>query len=110
AEITAHEQALPVEGEHDFEPDVERLHRAIYREPRDPVEGREPVPWWVWAAAALSLFWGGWYLGRHGGVFGPETHLAYPDLRAPVAAEAAGEAAELRLDPVAAGQRIYTMQ
>lgn len=55
------------EGRQDLEPDVERMHRPLFREPRDPLEGGEPAPWWVWAAAVLVIFWGGWFLGRHGG-------------------------------------------
>ena len=61
-EVLAHEHALPEQGERDFEPDVERLHRAIYREPRDPIEGREPListrylgNWLGTAVAAITL-------------------------------------------------------
>ena len=68
---------VPEAGGVDLQPDVERIHRAIRREPRDPVEGREPVPWFLTAAVALALFWGGWYLGRFGGEFGTATHVAY---------------------------------
>lgn len=107
-EVEAHEQSLPEAGEHDFEPDVERLHRPIFREPRDPIEGREPVPWWVWAAAAVALFWGGWYLGRLGGNFGLDTHLAYGELEGYVEEEAASRFGGAVADPIAAGQRVYT--
>jgi mono/diheme cytochrome c family protein len=61
----------------DLEPDVERLHRQVVREPGDPEEGLERVPWWLWTIAVLSLFWGGWYLGRTGGPFDRTTHVAY---------------------------------
>lgn len=57
--------------------EVEALHRAILREPPDPGEGREPPPWWVWATVATALFWGGFYLGRHGGTFDTRPHLGY---------------------------------
>ncbi len=106
-EIEAHEQALPEPGMHDFEPDVELLHRPIFREPRDPIEGREPVPWWLWTAAALALFWGGWYLGRLGGNFGLDTHLAYAPLERYVAEEATARYGGAAADPIAAGQRVY---
>jgi hypothetical protein len=43
-EVMAHEHALPRQGERDLEPDVERIHRPILREQRDPTEGRELVP------------------------------------------------------------------
>lgn len=84
------------EGE--LEPDVERIHRPILREPPDPEEGREPAPWWLWTLAALALFWGGWYLGQHGGAFGTETHTAFP-----------GAAPETALadDPIVAGEAVY---
>jgi hypothetical protein len=35
---------VPEAGGVDLQPDVERIHRAIQREPRDPIEGREPAP------------------------------------------------------------------
>lgn len=106
-EILAHEHALPDDEAGDLEPDVEILHRAIVREPRDPLEGREPAPWWVWASAAVALFWGGWYLGRHGGDFDTEVHTAYVS-RVPTVTEEADEmAAATVLDPVTEGARIY---
>lgn len=54
-------------------PDVEALHRALYREPTEPTEGREPAPAWLWALAAISLFLAGYYLGRHAGELDAET-------------------------------------
>lgn len=105
-EIAAHEAERPVEGE--LEPDVERLHRAIFREPPDPREGREPVPWWLWAIGALVLFWGGWYLGHYGGPFGIATHTAYRNTEEFVAEEAGEQTGEAIADPIQAGQEIYT--
>ncbi len=57
--------------------EVEALHRAIAREPPEPEEGREPPPWWLWVAVATALFWGGFYLGRHGGTFDTRPHVGY---------------------------------
>jgi mono/diheme cytochrome c family protein len=91
----------------DLQPDVERLHRAIRREPRDPVEGREPVPWFFTAAVALALFWGGWYLGRYGGEFGLATHVALSGRDAGTVATVTAQSAAAIADPVAAGERIY---
>jgi mono/diheme cytochrome c family protein len=91
----------------DLQPDVERLHRAIRREPRDPVEGREPAPWFFKAAVALALFWGGWYLGRYGGEFGTATHVALSGRDVGTAASVSAQSAAAISDPVAAGQRIY---
>ncbi|HYD52988.1 MAG TPA: cytochrome c [Gemmatimonadaceae bacterium] len=91
----------------DLQPDVERLHRAIRREPRDPVEGREPAPWFFKAAIALALFWGGWYLGRYGGEFGTTPHVAFAARQPGIAASAGAQAAAAVSDPVAAGRRVY---
>lgn len=93
------------DGHTDLEPDVEGIHRPISRESRDPIEGREPAPWWVWAAAVLVIFWGGWFLGRHGGTLGPATHVTYaPRVTPPPVPQPASPGAE----PLAAGKRIYT--
>jgi len=107
SEVLAHEEALPHAGRHDFEPDVERIHRPLFREPRDPLEGREPAPWWLWAIAAAALFWGGWYLGRRGGNFGLETHTAYREIQEEIRAEAVAERTRAAADPVATGRTIY---
>lgn len=95
----------PEEGE--LELDVERLHRPLLREPIDPEEGREPVPWWLWTAAALALFWGGWYLGEFGGRFSDATHIAFRTPTDFVQEEAGEQLADSITDPVEAGQRIY---
>lgn len=91
----------------DLQPDVERLHRPIRREPRDPVEGREPAPWFFKAAVALALFWGGWYLGRYGGEFGLATHVALAGRDPGTVASVSAQSAAAISDPVAAGQRVY---
>jgi mono/diheme cytochrome c family protein len=91
----------------DLQPDVERIHRAIRREPRDPIEGREPAPWIFVASIALALFWGGWYLGRYGGEFDRETHIAFAARQKGIAASAAAQASAATTDPVAAGKRVF---
>jgi mono/diheme cytochrome c family protein len=53
---------------------VLELHRAQLRERPEPVEGGEPVPWWLWAIAAVTLFSGGFYLGRYNAGFTAEAH------------------------------------
>ena len=98
---------VPEAGGVDLQPDVERIHRTIQREPRDPVEGREPAPWFFTASVALALFWGGWYLGRFGGEFGTATHVAFAARQPGIAAAAAGQAAAAVADPVAAGKAVY---
>lgn len=91
----------------DLQPDVERLHRPISREPSDPIEGREPAPWFFKAAVALALFWGGWYLGRYSGEFGLATHVAVGGRDAGTAASVREQTEAALADPVTAGQRIY---
>lgn len=55
--------------------DVHDLHLRIYlREQREPEEGLEPTPRWVWVAGVLLLFVAGFYLGRYGGSFTEEVH------------------------------------
>ena len=98
---------VPEAGGLDLQPDVERIHRTIQREPRDPIEGREPVPWFFTAAIALSLFWGGWYLGRYGGEFGTATHLAFANREPGIAAAAAGQVAGAVANPIVAGKAVY---
>jgi mono/diheme cytochrome c family protein len=98
---------VPETGGLDLQPDVERIHRAIQREPHDPIEGREPVPWFFTAVIALSLFWGGWYLGRFGGEFGTATHVAFTGRQPGIAAAAAGREAGAVADPIAAGKAVY---
>lgn len=91
----------------DLQPDVERLHRAIRREPRDPVEGREPIPWIFTTAVAVSLIWGGWYLGRYGGEFNRATHLAFATRQPAITASANAQTAAAISNPVAAGKNVY---
>ena len=98
---------VPEAGGVDLQPDVERIHRAILREPHDPEEGREPLPWIFIASVLLALFWGGWYLGRYGGEFGTETHSAFAARQTGIAAASAGQTAAATDDPVAAGKAVY---
>ena len=92
----------------DLQPDVERLQRAIRREPRDPIEGREPTPRFMWAIIGIALFWGGWYLGRHGGEFGLATHVAFADRERSAAAAAPPQMTATITDPVLAGKNVFT--
>lgn len=91
----------------DLQPDVELLHRAIRREPRDPIEGREPTPILMWAIIGFALFWGGWYLGRYGGDFGLSTHVALDGPRGAVKAPARAPAESGVMNLVAAGQQVF---
>ncbi len=105
--MTQRDDNLPEKGSVDLQPDVERIHRAIRREPGDPTEGREPAPWFFVATIAVSLFWGGWYLGQHGGEFSTRTHLAMSSRDAGTAASAANQNTLAIDDPVAAGQAVF---
>lgn len=98
---------IPEGGGVDLQPDVERLHRAISREPHDPVEGRERVPWFFGAAIILAIFWGGWYLGRYGGEFNTTSHIAFAARETGIAAASADQSAGALADPVAAGRAVF---
>lgn len=91
----------------DLEPDVEKLHRQILREPIDPEEGKEPPPLWLWAVAVGAIFWSGFYLGRTGGTFSTTTHIAYSHGGQPAASAARGEDSAIATDPVAAGKQVF---
>ena len=97
-------------GTTDLQPDVERLHRAVLREPSDPIEGREPMPWWFVLTIVLALFWGGWYLGRYGGEFNTRTHIALgegDERQVGIAGAAAGAVSAAAANPVQQGERIF---
>jgi mono/diheme cytochrome c family protein len=101
--------AVPESGDTiDLQPDVERIHRAIRREPRDPTEGNEVPPWAFWAAIAIAFVWAGWYLGRFGGEFNTRTHIELAGRQPGIAAEGASREVASIADPVQAGQGLYT--
>ena len=103
------DELLEGSGSHDAEADVERLHRSILRESRDPEEGRERVPAWVWMIALGVWFWAGWYLGRTGGTFDTATHLAYERFgRDATVTAVTGDAAQIATDdPLERGRQVY---
>lgn len=90
-----------------FEPDGERIHRPILREPRDPREGYERAPWWLWAGVVATVFFNGFYLGRFGGDFGLGTHEAYRETEAVAERVKTETKAPPRLDPIAHGRAVY---
>lgn len=98
---------LPGSAPVDLQPDVERLHRVIRREPHDPLEGRERVPWYFIVTIIFALFWGGWYLGRFGGEFAPVSHLAYSGRQVGIAAASAQQSAVAVSDPISAGRTVF---
>lgn len=105
--MTHGDGGVPEAGGMDMQPDVERIHRAIRREPGDPVEGRERVPWFFTATVALALFWGGWYLGKFGGTFDRATHVEMIGRDPGTRREVAKQTAQALADPVAAGEAVY---
>lgn len=60
---------------HEETHDIFEIHRQALRERPDPSEGLERPPWWLWAISIILIFWAGFYIGRYGGVFGPEVHM-----------------------------------
>ncbi len=105
--MTHGDGGVPEAGGVDLQPDVERIHRAIRREPHDPVEGQERAPWFFVATVALTLFWGGWYLGRYGGEFSTTSHIALGARDAGTAGAASYQKALAIADPIVAGQSVY---
>lgn len=58
--------------------DLVSIHRGLLREQPEPAEGFEWGPWWLWTAIILTLFAGGFYLGRFSGVFFQNAvHIGY---------------------------------
>jgi mono/diheme cytochrome c family protein len=89
----------PLLGEPERE-DIHQIHDALLsREPREPEDGSEPAPWWVWAVSVTVLFAMGVYLGRYGGSFSADPHELY--MKAPSSAQAASK-------PAVSGQAVYT--
>jgi mono/diheme cytochrome c family protein len=69
------EQRLRNEGAESDDTDVYSIHdQIVSREQREPDEGFEPTPWWVWLVSVLVLFAMGFYLGRYSGTFGTIAH------------------------------------
>ena len=55
--------------------DVSQIHlRIVSREKREPEEGLEPPPWWLWGFIVVLLFAMGVYVGRFGGSFSAAVH------------------------------------
>lgn len=78
----------PLLGEPERE-DLLQVHQALLeREQVEPHDGLERAPWWVWAAAVVTIFAMGFYLGRYGGSFNADPHTLY-ETAGPVKAEAA---------------------
>jgi mono/diheme cytochrome c family protein len=54
---------------------VNAIHaRIVAREQKEPEEGFEPTPWWVWTISVLLLFAMGFYLGRYSGSWSTVAH------------------------------------
>lgn len=53
------------------------IHQAVMREAADPNEAYDPGPRWFYAFAVAALAIAGFYLGRHFGAFGTDTHIGY---------------------------------
>jgi len=66
------EEIRAAESKQGGDVDVLAVHRHAFREATDPGEGAENGPWWFWAAAVAALVFGGFYMGKYGGVFAGE--------------------------------------
>jgi mono/diheme cytochrome c family protein len=83
--------------------DVTDLHATIRREREEPTDGFEPAPWWLWAGAVLAIFFGGFYLGRHGGTFSTVPHQGYVPIGVPGGSEAQANVTPAAVD----GSKVY---
>jgi mono/diheme cytochrome c family protein len=76
--------------------DVNGIHRRVVeREMKEPDEGFEPTPWWLWTVSVILLFVMGFYLGRYSGSFSSVAHEVEEPIVAggqPVAREVKGSA------------------
>lgn len=80
--------------------DVNYIHRRIVeREKKEPAEGFEPTPWWLWMVSVILLFIMGFYLGRYSGSFSSVAH----EVEEPMAAGGQPVAREVKGDVVYAG-------
>lgn len=93
--------------------DLLDIHRAVLREPPDPGEGRERGPWWLWTGIILTIFAGGFYLGRYGGAFFQNVvHVGYIEPWLPmnelaVLQQAGDERSADSDDLMSLGERVY---
>lgn len=91
--------------------DLVDIHGAVLREPPDPEEGRERGPWWLWTAIVLTIFSGGFYLGRYSGnFFENAVHVGYirPSMVTADPTGAGGLSALPREPLEKVGPRVYT--
>lgn len=65
------------------------IHHAVMREASDPDEAFDPGPIWFWALAVLAVIVGGFYMGKHMGAFGTQTHIGYLPPGVPAGAQTA---------------------
>lgn len=65
------------------------IHHAVMREASDPDEAFDPGPIWFWILAVLAVIVGGFYMGKHMGAFGTQTHIGYLPPGVPAGAQTA---------------------
>jgi mono/diheme cytochrome c family protein len=86
-----------------------QIHAAIRRERREPRAGLEPLSLWVVALYALTIFAGGFYIGRYSGNFTGDSldpgDAARLVRKSSAATAANGQTAEL--SPAARGKKIF---
>lgn len=73
------------------EKDPLKLNQLLYGEPPDPGEGTGLGPAWMWVLIIFAVFVGGFYFGRHFGVFGTTAHIGYLTPGSSIASQNAAE-------------------
>lgn len=82
------------------------IHHAVMREASDPHEAFDPGPIWFWALTIAALIVGGFYMGKHMGAFGLQTHIGYLPPGVPAGAQTA--AAKTSEKAQMSGAAVYT--
>ena len=89
--------------------DVQNMHAAIRREKPEPRVGLEPLPLWLIGIYAITVFFGGFYLGRYSGNFGGDSLDlgGLQELSKTAIALGAGAQRTAELFPAARGKKIF---
>ncbi len=98
---SSQEQISQIEQENQFE--VRDVHAAIMREKEEPVDGYEPLPFWLVTFICAVSMWAGIYIMAYSGGFKPDVIDHHLVTYGPVVG-----AGPRQVDPFVLGQRLYT--
>jgi mono/diheme cytochrome c family protein len=72
----SHDPHLPPDASHD-ETSILEIHKTVMAESADPHEAIHAGPRWFYYFIVASLIVGSFYLGKHMGEFGTQTHIGF---------------------------------